>query len=114
MDAPRNSPRVNRVINFVYYFHRVPRPYTGGELLLFDSDVEADTYTRARFTRVVTEDNTIIFFPSPYYHSVLPVECPSKDFSDSRFAINGHVFRRLDVKPEHRDRAEPARTAPGS
>ena len=94
MDAPANAMAVRRAINFVYYFHRMPRAYTGCELVLFDSNIEADAYTRAHFTRVVPDDNSIIFFPSPYYHSVLPVVCPSKELADGRFAINGHFLRR--------------------
>jgi hypothetical protein len=93
MDAEPGSPTANRVVNFVYYFHRVPRPYTGGELLLYDSDIEANTFTTSRFTRVIPEDNSIIFFPCKYYHGVVPVRCPSKDFVDSRFVINGHVSK---------------------
>jgi hypothetical protein len=96
MDAPANSPIVNRrVLNYVYYFHRLPKPYSGGELLVFDTDVEADKFTKSRFTRVVPEDNSIIFFVPNFYHCVLPVRCPSKDFSDSRFVINGHIYKRL-------------------
>ena len=96
------------MINFVHDFHRVPKAYTGGELLVFDSDIQADTYTRARFTRVVPEDNSIVFFPSPYYHSVLPVHCPSGEFADSRFVINGHLFKRVEAKHGGGAAPEPA------
>jgi Rps23 Pro-64 3,4-dihydroxylase Tpa1-like proline 4-hydroxylase len=98
-DSSPNPSYANRVINFVYYFHKQPQPYTGGELLLFDSDIEADTFTMARFTRVVPEDNTVIIFPCSYYHSVVPICCPSKEFADSRFVINGHVRKRMEAKP---------------
>jgi Rps23 Pro-64 3,4-dihydroxylase Tpa1-like proline 4-hydroxylase len=98
-DATPNSPYSSRTVNFVYYFHKQPRPYAGGELLLFDSDLEGNTFTMARFTRVVPEDNSIIFFPPNFYHSVVPIRCPSKEFADSRFVINGHVHRREEAKP---------------
>jgi Rps23 Pro-64 3,4-dihydroxylase Tpa1-like proline 4-hydroxylase len=94
MDSPASSPVSHRAINFVYYFHRTPQAFTGGELLLFDTDVKANTFAKDRFTRVTPDDNSIIFFPSAYWHAVLPVHSPSKDFSDSRFAVNGHFFKR--------------------
>ncbi len=93
-DAPPNSPYANRILNYVYYFHSLPRPYSGGELLLFDSDPELDTFTQTRYTRVVPEDNSIIYFPPNYYHCVIPTRCPRKEFADSRFVINGHIRQR--------------------
>lgn len=33
----------------------------------------------------------IIFFLSRYMHEVLPVKCPSRNFADSRFTINGWI-----------------------
>lgn len=98
MDAEPGSPSASRAYNFVYFFHRVPRPYTGGELLLFDTDTEANTFTRSRFTRVAPEDNAIIIFPCVFFHSVIAVRCPSGAFADSRFIINGHVSRQPDTR----------------
>ncbi len=96
MDAPAKSAAyAHRVINFVYFLHRIPRPFTGGDLLLYDSDLEANTFLEDRFTRVMPEDNAIVFFPSAYWHSVLHVDSPSGDPGDSRFAIIGHFFKRL-------------------
>jgi len=89
--APNNPALVGRTVSFVYFFHRIPRSYTGGDLLLFDSDVETGEMASDRFTRVVPEDNSIIFFPSNFFHSVVPVRCPSREFADSRFVINGFV-----------------------
>jgi Rps23 Pro-64 3,4-dihydroxylase Tpa1-like proline 4-hydroxylase len=93
-DAEPNSPFADRIVNFVYFFHRVPRPYAGGDLLLFDSDLEANTCTKSRFTRIVPEDNTMIVFPCNFYHCVVPVHCASREFIDSRFVINGHLRTR--------------------
>ena len=91
-DAPPSSSYANRLLNYVYYFHKSPRPYSGGELLLFDSDVAADTHTLSRFTRVIPEDNMLALFPPNYYHCVNPVCSESHEFSDSRFVINGHFL----------------------
>ena len=98
-DSSASGHYARRIINFVYYFHKQPRPYTGGELLLFDSDVAADTYTLARFTRVVPEDNSLIIFPCNFYHSVVTIRCPSQEFADSRFVINGHVQKATIAQP---------------
>jgi Rps23 Pro-64 3,4-dihydroxylase Tpa1-like proline 4-hydroxylase len=37
--------------------------------------------------------NQIVFFPSETLHEVLPVECPSGEFADSRFTVNGWLHR---------------------
>jgi Rps23 Pro-64 3,4-dihydroxylase Tpa1-like proline 4-hydroxylase len=97
IDTQPGTSIANRVYNFVYFFHRVPKPYTGGELLLFDTDPEAMTFVSSRFTRVIPEDNAIILFPCAFYHSVLPVKCSTREFTDSRFVINGHVSRVADA-----------------
>ncbi|MBE9012911.1 2OG-Fe(II) oxygenase, partial [Pseudanabaenaceae cyanobacterium LEGE 13415] len=38
-------------------------------------------------------NNSIIFFPSHFLHEVLPVSCPSRQFADSRFTLNGWIRR---------------------
>ena len=88
------SPRNGREISYVYFFHREPRPYTGGDLLLLDTHVEENTYIEANFTRIIPQNNAVVFFPSRYYHTAVPVSCPSRNFGDSRFVINGHIQRK--------------------
>jgi Rps23 Pro-64 3,4-dihydroxylase Tpa1-like proline 4-hydroxylase len=100
-DASSSGEYSSRIMNFVYYFHKLPRPYSGGELLLFDTDLEANTYAMGGFTRVVPEDNSLIIFPCNFFHSVVPIRCPSQEFEDSRFVINGHVRRREPAQPSH-------------
>jgi len=103
----------NRRVSYVYFFHKLPRAYIGGELLLFDSDIATDWYTTSGFTRIVPEDNSIVLFPSAYWHSVVPVSCPSKEFADSRFVINGHVSKRVP-RPVVEATAEPATADSGA
>jgi Rps23 Pro-64 3,4-dihydroxylase Tpa1-like proline 4-hydroxylase len=79
-----------RRVSYVYYFHRLPRRFTGGDLLLYDTDVRASGYATA-FTRLETVDNSIVFFQSEYYHQVTSVRCESPEFADSRFTLNGWV-----------------------
>jgi Rps23 Pro-64 3,4-dihydroxylase Tpa1-like proline 4-hydroxylase len=99
MDCPpKIESCAHRKVSYVYFFHKLPRAYTGGNLLLFDSNLETNQFTTSSFTSIVPEDNCIVLFPSVYWHSVVPISCPSKQFADSRFVINGHVSDR-EYKP---------------
>jgi Rps23 Pro-64 3,4-dihydroxylase Tpa1-like proline 4-hydroxylase len=83
------------VLSGVYYFHRRPRAFTGGELRLYaigDPD---------RFVDIEPTHNTLLVFPSWAPHEVRPVSCPTGQFMDSRFAINCWLHaRRPPGKPE--------------
>lgn len=81
----------NRRINFGCVFYFTPKRFSGGDFLLFDTDFEGQNYLPTRFTRFIPEDNCAIFYPSDSYHSVVPVMTGSDRFSDSRFAIIGHI-----------------------
>ena len=83
-----------RELTYVYYFYQEPKPFSGGELLVYDSKIENNVYVNAEtFKTVEPRNNSIIFFLSRYMHEVLPVNCPSQAFGDSRFTINGWVRR---------------------
>jgi len=85
-----------RVLTYVYYFYREPKAFTGGELIIYDSQIQGKHYVKAEtFKTIEPINNSIIFFLSRYLHEVLPVTCPSQDFADSRFTINGWI-RRTD------------------
>jgi Rps23 Pro-64 3,4-dihydroxylase Tpa1-like proline 4-hydroxylase len=84
-----------RELTYVYYFHREPKSFSGGELLIYDSKIENNFYVNAdSYQAVEPRNNSIVFFLSRYLHEVLPVSCPSKAFADSRFTINGWVRRQ--------------------
>lgn len=84
-----------REFTYVYYFYREPKPFSGGELIIYDSKIENNFYVKAdSFKTVEPSNNSIVFFPSRYLHEVLPVSCPSKAFADSRFTINGWIRRQ--------------------
>ena len=87
-----SSETATRQLTYVYYFYREPKPFSGGELLIYDSKIENNYYVKAEsFKTVEPRNNSIVFFLSRYLHEVLPVSCPSKAFTDSRFTINGWV-----------------------
>jgi SM-20-related protein len=77
-----------RRVTCVYYFHRQPAAFTGGDLLLYDTDFKNDVYSSA-FTRIQPADNSIVFFPSACVHQVTPIHCASGDPRDGRFTLNG-------------------------
>ena len=83
-----------REITYIYYFYQQPKQFSGGELVLYDGKIDNNYYTQANsFKKIAPINNSIIFFPSHYWHEVLPVNCPSKTFADSRFTINGWIRR---------------------
>ncbi|MEM9215298.1 MAG: 2OG-Fe(II) oxygenase [Cyanobacteria bacterium P01_F01_bin.150] len=83
-----------RVLTYVYYFHRDPKPFAGGALRIYDSRIQNNYYVQAEsFQDITPINNSIVFFPSHYMHEVLPIICPSRQFADSRFTINGWVRR---------------------
>jgi predicted 2-oxoglutarate/Fe(II)-dependent dioxygenase YbiX len=82
-----------RRITFTYFFHLEPQLFTGGDLLLYDSDPEADQYWQHRYTRVVPRPNTLVCFPSGYYHEVTTVQETSGDLLAGRLAVNGHLHQ---------------------
>ena len=77
-----------RLINYVYYLHRQPKSFSGGDLLLYDG-LAAST-----FTRIEPLDNSIVLFPSRILHEVTMVECDPGDFGSGRFSVNGALRKR--------------------
>lgn len=83
-----------RELTYVYYFYQEPKAFSGGELLIYDSKIENSYYKKAEtFQTVEPRNNSIVFFLSRYLHEVLPISCPSQDFKNSRFTINGWIRR---------------------
>lgn len=78
------SAKSRRVISCVYYFHTMPKAFSGGELRLYS----LSNGKQVNFIDIEPLCDTLIFFPSWFPHEVLPVICPNKSFMDSRFAIN--------------------------
>jgi len=84
------APGSHRVISAVYYFHIIPKLFSGGELRLHSLAGSAQPGT---FIDIEPECDMIVFFPSWFPHEVLPVNCPSGRFIDARFAINYWIHR---------------------
>ena len=90
-----DSESVNtRAITFIYYFYREPKPFSGGALRLYDTQLASDgTAGPGPYQTIHPVQNQIVFFPSDCLHEVLPVQVKSRDFDDSRFTVNGWVHR---------------------
>ena len=83
-DADHNQKAVApRIVTFVYYLHRMPKPYSGGDLLLYSHEFGGPV------TAVPPHNNCLVSFASSRLHEVDLVRCPSRAFEDSRFTVNG-------------------------
>lgn len=80
---------VSRIISAVYYFHRLPKSFSGGVLRIYPLTGREKSDA---FVEVEPLNDTLVFFPSWFPHEVLPVSCPTGQFEDSRFAINCWVY----------------------
>jgi SM-20-related protein len=99
-----------REVSYVYYFHTEPKAFTGGQLRLYNSvDGEVQNSVEQRARTITPQQNTIVLFPSLYDHEVLPVRCPSGEFENSRFTVNGWIIREAAAAGET---IEPARAQP--
>lgn len=86
----------SRELTFVYYFYHEPKAFTGGELRLYDTYIKNNhyAYIKSEFCRTIPpQQNRIIFFPSHLIHEVLPINCKSRLFADSRFTVNGWIHK---------------------
>jgi SM-20-related protein len=80
-----------RRITFVYFFHREPLGFGGGALRIFDTAYRSDgaSVETGPYRLVYPQQNQAVFFASWCRHEILPVSCPTQDFFDSRFTVNG-------------------------
>ncbi|MCG8609491.1 MAG: 2OG-Fe(II) oxygenase [Pseudomonadales bacterium] len=80
----------SRTLTFIYFFYKQPKAFSGGELLLYDTDENAHSAGTA-FTQIEPENNTLLVFPSQYFHQVTPVQSSFCGFDSGRFVINGFI-----------------------
>jgi Rps23 Pro-64 3,4-dihydroxylase Tpa1-like proline 4-hydroxylase len=76
----------DRIITAVYYFHRLPCRFSGGDLRLFPFD-------RSEPAVIEACDNRLVAFPSFLLHEVSPVSVPGNAFADSRFSVSSWFTR---------------------
>ena len=76
----------DRIVSTVYYFHREPRGFTGGQLALHGIG------SKERVEIEPVHDRLAVF-PSFASHEVKPVSVPGNAFADARFSINCWIRR---------------------
>lgn len=88
--------RGDRMLSAVYYFHREPREFSGGQLRMhrFGAQEGDDG-----FIDIEPLQNRLVVFPSWAPHEVRAVSVPSRAFAASRFAVNCWVYRAITPKP---------------
>lgn len=93
--SDNGSERVSsRYLTFVYFFHREPSQFEGGDLRVHDARLQAGVYvSQGSYQTIVPRQNQIVFFPCEMMHEITPVKCPSGLFADSRFTLNGWLRR---------------------
>jgi hypothetical protein len=90
-----SDTKSTREISFVYYFHREPRRFSGGELRLYASREVAGQQIPSDHPQTLSpRQDMLLLFSSANDHEVLPVRVPTKDFADSRFTVNGWIHRK--------------------
>jgi SM-20-related protein len=89
-DAGHLTP--DRILSYVYYMHSSPKPFTGGELRLYEKGSDS------AFRLIEPINNSLILFSSNCFHEVRPVE-GTEDFADSRFTVNGWINEYNDDAP---------------
>ncbi|AFY95064.1 2OG-Fe(II) oxygenase [Chamaesiphon minutus] len=84
----------DRILTYVYYFYQEPKAFSGGELRIYETNLNTQIHYADSFQTIEPRNNSIVFFPSAYMHEVLKINCPSQAFADSRFTMNGWVWRK--------------------
>lgn len=95
------TSRLSRLITCVYYVHRQPRVFTGGDLRLH-------SISGNRFIDIESRFDRLAVFPSWLPHEVLPVGLQVEDPAAGRFAVNIWVRGTYSVAAPPADEPEPA------
>jgi len=91
----------DRVLTCVYYFSKQPIPFNGGDLRIYDTQVNGDLREKGKtYQQVKPVSNRMVIFLSHYHHELLPIRCPSRKFEDSRFAVTNWIWRSKEQDPE--------------
>lgn len=85
-----------RALTFVFYYHKNPKAFNGGDLLLFDSSTNRGQHDM-NYTKISPVRNSIIFFPSGCYHKVTPIKLNTTNYLNGRFTINGWFHKNAEA-----------------
>ncbi|MEJ8640844.1 2OG-Fe(II) oxygenase [Streptomyces sp. MS1.HAVA.3] len=91
---------VSMALSAVYYLHRRPRGFDGGQLRLYDTLLGSGGAQPAESYRTIEpEHDTIVFFPAGAFHEVVPSTCPSGHFADHRFTLTTWISNTESATP---------------
>jgi len=78
-----------RQVSCVYYFHKEPKPYRGGELRIYDTQRRKPhpPILYGAYDEVIPTNNSIVFFSSSCLHEILPVFSPSQGLDRGSTAL---------------------------
>lgn len=74
------------------YFHVQPRGFSGGDLLLYDTQVGTSVFDLWAFSRLQPTANSIVFHPGAYMHEITPTVCGTGRFLDARFSLTCAIW----------------------
>ena len=106
VDAARptvNGHLANRRLTGVYYFFREPQQFKGGHIRLFPFGAGRQSED---FIAIPPQQNTLLVFPSWVGHEVTPIECPTQNFADCRFAVNCWLLQPPPPSSTHNELTE--------
>lgn len=87
------APNTLRRLTFVYYLHRRPRIFRGGDLILYDEPPSGRIADLRTYTRIDPTDNSLLLFPADRLHGVTPVAGGFDDAIDGRWTLNGWLHQ---------------------
>lgn len=83
----------HRRMSYVYYFHRDPKPFSGGHLSIYHTLYQNGSGTCGRLAAEIDPPrNGLMIFPTFIFHEVTPITCASDTFTDQRLTLNGWLF----------------------
>lgn len=70
----------------VYFCHREPRAFNGGDLLLYDTDVATGAASEHELSRIAPASNSLVLMPHTCCHAVARVASRSRALADARLS----------------------------
>lgn len=101
------GPNNTRRMTFVYYLFSEPKIFSGGDLLLYDTNIVASVEPHGirnkaskpligeKYTRILPQANSLVIFPSEFFHEVTSLESLAKSQGE-RFSITGWLHTSSD------------------
>lgn len=86
-----------RQFSYMIYLHHKPKQFSGGEFILFNTQLPQSIRQWRQYVRFSPDHNRIVTIRSEYYHAVAPVSLRHNEFENGRFALTGHLRQKPRV-----------------